>query len=112
MGCTSDPGVPVIFKGGPVGGETSMIERQYLGYGKPYQVPTVGGPVVAYRRDEVATLPPPPPMEMNVEIYKWCGERDSYGNYIMRWENPAPALRLKVQELQTAIKKAKEALNG
>jgi len=76
---------------------------------EPYRAPVYGGPRVAVSREATIYADR---IEYDVETYKFCGERDAHGSYVMRWENPVPALRKEVAELRAAIKKAKEALSG
>lgn len=107
MAESSNPVVPVLFKGGQLGGETEMLEYRLVHI--PYRVP------VTPRRFYVgkyAELSLPTVYEYDVEEYRWEGERGNGGVFIMRWQNPVWDLKAKVKELEDKLAEVRRILNG
>lgn len=91
--------VPVIFKGGPLGGEVSAIPYSELRYG--CRVPAYA-PIKVGAYTEDAAFPHLPHPTFETETYSWKGERSGH-SYVMRWESPAPDLRKTIEKLRQEI---------
>ncbi len=106
MGDPCTPGYPVILKGGTLAGETLILQNLT----EPYRVPVYGGPSIPVSR-ETSTLTAAE-MRYDIETYKFCGERDQHGSYVMRWENPVPALRSLLAEAEDKLARIRRVTNG
>ena len=106
MGEPCATGYPVILRGGTIAGETLILQNLT----EPYRVPVYGGPRIAANR-ESSTITAAE-MQYDIEVYKFCGERDQHGNYVMRWENPVPALRSLLAEAEDKLARIRRVANG
>ena len=106
MGEPCASGYPVILRGGTLAGETMILQNLR----EPYRAPVYGGPIQSAGSYEAAMLYAKE-IQYDVETYKWCGERDQHGNFVMRWENPVPALRSLLAEAEDKLARIRRVAN-